>query len=255
MPKCLVCLSALLLLPALAACGAQPEAPPAEVPVQPLVVGTSAPPTVAPPPPQVHEAPLAVAAATTLAVPARDPRLTRPARSPALVQTELKALEQMLAVTAAGSPDLGPLLRRLADDYAELSRSGDPALIAGAHQQALKYYERVIAATKQPRNVEEAYYFAALEHEMSGDPRNARKNLYEVIKQFPQSKLVPLAYFGFGEMFLAEADSDPSKLALAEQAYVEVLKYPPATNPVFSDAQARRQEVKDLQSGAKIRRP
>jgi TolA-binding protein len=88
-----------------------------------------------------------------------------------------------------------------------------------------------------------------LEHELAGDLRNARRAYYELIKTSPQSKLIPLAYFAFGEMFFTEAASDPSKDQLALQAYAEVLKYPPPSNVVYAEAQRRVSEVKARTAG------
>jgi hypothetical protein len=44
------------------------------------------------------------------------------------------------------------------------------------------------------------------------------------------------AYLAFGELFFNEAQGDPSKWALAEQSYGEVIKYPPPDNKVFGYA-------------------
>src|SRR5207237_3943980 len=98
--------------------------------------------------------------------------------------------------------------------------------------------------TKHPTHaaLDEVLYFAALEQEIAGDNRKARSSYYELIKRRPGSQYVPYAYFAFGELFFEEAQNDPSKYALAEQAFHEVLKYP--TTPLRSEAQTRLDEIK-----------
>jgi TolA-binding protein len=252
MPKHLL---PLLLVPVLSACATQPEPPPAEVPLQPLVIGTSAAPPPAPTPPVTRDAPVAAAPVTPLAIAARDPRRQQPERL-ALIRIEMPRLESLVAATSVGSPDRAALLRRIADDHAELARAEAADVAVTSHKAAAKTYDLLVAEGPQQRDLDEAYYLAGLEHELAGDAMQARRHYYEVIKQFPNSKLVALCYFAFGELFLAESDAEPLKLDLAEQAYVEVLKYPPPANAVFADAQRRRQEVKERRSGAPaIRRP
>ena len=73
--------------------------------------------------------------------------------------------------------------------------------------------------------IDEAYYYLGLEHELAGDLINARRSYYELIKNAPASRFVPYAYFAFGEVFFHEAKSDPSKWDLAKQSYVEVMKF------------------------------
>lgn len=64
----------------------------------------------------------------------------------------------------------------------------------------------------------------------------ARKSYFELIKNFPSSPLMPYAYVAFADMFFDEARSDPSKLALAKQAYVEAIKVPPPSNEMYAYA-------------------
>lgn len=80
-------------------------------------------------------------------------------------------------------------------------------------------------------------YDRAMQHLHAGDKDEARKLLYELIRQFPSSALVPHAYLAFGEMFFDEAASDPSKLSVARQLYEKVLAYPPPGNEVYGYAQ------------------
>jgi tetratricopeptide (TPR) repeat protein len=241
-------------LASLAACGPSLPPPPPEPPSVPLVIGTSAPASSQGGPALADDRDagsvpsdvgIAASAVSPLDVPARDPRLNRPARMRALLVVELQQLERLFDATAAGAPDRGALARRLAEDYAELSRSAGASggVAATAHAGALKYYDLVV--TEDPKNtlIDEVYYYRGLESEMRGDLRRARSSYYDLIKNRPNSKLVPLAYFAFGEMFFAEGISDPSKYDLAEQAYKEVLKYPPPANFIYAEAKQRLDEI------------
>jgi tetratricopeptide (TPR) repeat protein len=249
MTKCVV-----LLLPlALSAASACSSPPPQRVepPIRPLVIGTSPAPTpmgTAPEKPALsQETP---APRTALAIPARDPRL---ARGPSGVPVkELQQLEQLYAAIPPGSPDRVSMARHLAEGYAEVARVTDGAAANGAHQASLKYYE-LLTNEPQYAHLDEAYYYAGLEHELAGDLRKARTAYYELVKRVPNSKFIPLAYFAFGEMFFAEAANDPAKDMLAEQAYKEVLKYPPPDNVVYGEAKRRLAEVAARK--ASIKRP
>ena len=256
MRKCVFVL--LSVAPLATACA--PSSPPAtsasEPPVEPLVIGKSPPAPIvtsdAPPtPPPSDDAP--VATANAFPVSARDPRFGRK-RPLTLLLPEIQALEGLFAATPATSPDRPALVRRLAEEYAELARSGDARTAAAAHASALKYYTLLTTFPQYPQ-MDEAFYYEGLEHELAGNLPNARRCYYELIKRSPQSKLIPLAYFAFGEMFNAEAMSDPSKNDLAVQAYTEVLKYPPPANTVYADAKTRIGEVKARAKASSPTRP
>jgi TolA-binding protein len=83
---------------------------------------------------------------------------------------------------------------------------------------------------------DEVLYYLAYEYEQGQDLDNARKVYLELIQSWPQSKFIPNAYLAFGELFFNEAQSDPSKWALAEQSYGEVIKYPAPENKVWGYA-------------------
>ena len=216
-----VVLASLLLF----ACGGAPQreeaAPPLIVP--PLAAspdaGASTP----------SRAPVQVA--SPLAVPARDPRAAmRSPRSPAELRTEIARLEQ--DGTASG-------LHTLGETYCELARvepGGD------AHVRAIQALTEVVSKHPSYAQMDEVLYDLALEYEIGGDKMNARRSLYELIKRLPSSQYIPYAYFAFGEMFFEEGAKDPSKYALAEQAYKEVLKYP--QSPIHNEAQSRLDEIK-----------
>jgi tetratricopeptide (TPR) repeat protein len=238
------CVFLLLLTAAAASCEPAP-APRVDAPVAPLVIGVS-PPGPAPsstetaPPP---DEPVVIASA--LAIPARDPRITHGGHRPrALLVTELQGLESLYAASQPSSPDRPVIARRLADTYAELARAAEGTPMARtAHGSSFKYYEVLTTEYPQSAQLDEAYYYAALEHELAGDVTNARRSYYELIKRFPSSRLVAFAYFAFGEMFFADAANDPSKDQLAEQAFREVLKFPPAQNALYTEAQRRLAEI------------
>jgi TolA-binding protein len=154
------------------------------------------------------------------------------------------------------APDHPVLARRLADTYAELARAAEGTSVGrNAHRSAARYYEVVSKEAPQSTHRDEAAYYMALEHELEGDRPNARRAYYELIKEFPGSTTIPYAYFAFGEMFLAEAEGDPSKEQLAEQAFREVLKFPPLQNPLYTEAQSRLAEIALRRKGSGLRRP
>ena len=176
----------------------------------------------------------------------RDPR--RPPRALALVVTEIQQLEMLLRVTAPASPDRPLIERRIAEDYVELEKaattpstvSGDPAphrrVAENAHAAALRNYEALVAGTPGDPRIDEVRYFLAYERERGGNPAGARKGYLELIVQSPSSKLVPLAYLAFGEMFFSEGAANPSKWELAKQAYLKVLATPPPGNGAYAYA-------------------
>src|SRR5262249_10588320 len=84
--------------------------------------------------------------------------------------------------------------------------------------------------------VDETLYNLAYEHEQAGQLDLARKAYLELIQIAPTSKYIPNAYLAFGELFFQEAQGDPSKWALAEQSYKEVVKYPAPENKVLGYA-------------------
>jgi tetratricopeptide (TPR) repeat protein len=95
-----------------------------------------------------------------------------------------------------------------------------------------------------------SFYDGGLAAERAGDLMTARKSYFELIQKHPKSGLMPLAYLAFGEIFRAEAQSDPSKLALAQAAYAEVTKYPPPDNTAYAYAWLRSGDVQEKTDGA-----
>jgi TolA-binding protein len=208
-------------------------------------IRTALPVAVDPPPPtEAPDESLRNAAPPPAFDPAivRDPR--RPPRALALVVTETQQLESLSRATGATSPDRPLIERRIAENYVELEKaatastlSGDPAhhrrTAQNAHDAAVRNYESLVAATPGDPRIDEARYFLAYERERGGDLAGARKGYLELIVQNPSSKLVPLAYLAFAEMFFAEGAADTSKWELAKQAYLKVVTTPPPGNAAY----------------------
>jgi TolA-binding protein len=232
---------------------------------------TAPPLQVAAPEPAPNPPPPAAPASTARAVSPfdalRDGRQWRltPRANRAVLIVEIQSLESLFANTSKTAPDRPTLIRRLAEAYVELEASATQALLAGlsgaaaqkeeairvsARQNALKYYSlsrtkyptwcpspaTAYPATRAGNCADEVLYFLGYEHERSGDHDSARRRYLELIQSFPQSRYISATYLAFGELFFDEAASDPSKLPLAEQAYREVIKYPPPANEVFGYA-------------------
>jgi hypothetical protein len=160
--------------------------------------------------------------------PRRDPRAARLApRARALLITELQGLESLFASVPKTSPDRPSLIRRLAEDYAELARSAhdDAKVAATAHRKSSANYALLAADYPDYAHIDEVNYYRGFEDEQTGDLAHARAAYFAVIQKTPNSKLVPYAYFAFAELFAAEASSDASKWPLAQQSYAKVLDY------------------------------
>jgi TolA-binding protein len=187
-----------------------------------------------------------------LAIAARDPRIAQRVvqRPRAILRAEIQSLDTLLTATSKASPDRPALARRLADNYAEVARQTDGPEAKAAHESAAKYYELLAADYPQQPQVDEAFYYLGLESELAGNVPRARVAYLDMLRRVPSSKLAPLAYFAFGEIFRDEAVTDPQKIDFAKQAYVEVLKYPAPNNPVFADAKRRLAEIKARLDGA-----
>jgi tetratricopeptide (TPR) repeat protein len=122
-------------------------------------------------------------------------------------------------------------------------------ILEAARGQAIKYYtslkdqypkwcQNTNAAdpAKSTGCTDEVLYYLAYEYEQGQKLDDARKVYLELIQNWPQSKFIPNAYLAFGELFFNEAQGDPSKWALAEQSYGEVIKYPAPENKVWGYA-------------------
>jgi tetratricopeptide (TPR) repeat protein len=201
-------------------------------------------------------------------IPDRDPRATKKKRSLALLISEATRLDGLVRVTARNAPDRQQLMRRLADDYAEIEGAKLSAVqrlevelgaalrkrntklagrlrseisqakkyVTAMRASAIKTYAKLANEYPNSPKLDEALYYLAYEHEQAGDLSRARKVYYELIQKTPTSPFVPRAYLAFGELFFSEAMGDPSKWGLAEAAYKQVLGYPPPNNKVYGIA-------------------
>ncbi len=200
-------------------------------------------------------------------LPGRDPRKAKKVRSVKLMIDETGGLERLIRKTSKKSPDRLQLLRRLAENYAEIEaamltfqtraevearalRHKDKKRAARARAEAIKSRRTVVAARKSAiryytliknehpsySKLDEILYYLAYELEQGGDSAGARKVYYELIQKAASSPFVPRAYLAFGELFFTEAQGDPKKWELAAAAYKEVIKYPPPDNKVYGVA-------------------
>ncbi len=186
-----------------------------------------------------------------LVVAMRDARRSRlRPRTVPLVVTELQQLETLLRVTPPEARDHPMLLRRIAEDYAELETAAapDPRKVEAARAGAIRAYSDLLATrlASYPL-VDEVEYYLALEYERAGELPSARRLYLELITRSPASRYVPLAYFAFGEAFWREAQADPSKLDLAKEAFLEVTKSPPPDDRAFGWAWIRLGQVAEKQ--------
>ncbi|MFO0590262.1 MAG: hypothetical protein U0441_22150 [Polyangiaceae bacterium] len=199
-----------------------------------------------------------------------DPRAAvRQPRSRQLLITELQGLESLFQVAVKDSPDRPKIMYRLATDYVELEasvRTGRPGddldkrtkLSQAARLNALKYYR--LLADQYPKFcasgpsdhasdcIDQVLYFAALEHIRGSDLASARKTLLLLIKDWPKSDKLGHAYFLFGELFLNESKSDPTKLPMAEQTYAKAAEL---QGPIKEAALTRLAETQEAQGNTK----
>jgi TolA-binding protein len=173
----------------------------------------------------------------------------------ALVITEIQGLENLFAATPDTAPDRVQIVRRLAEDYVELERAnpgtaGSSLRAGAASTKAVRYYTLVRDQYPQYPQLDEVLYDLGYEYEIRGDLPNARRLYYDLIVKAPSSRYVSHAYFAFGEMFLAEAATDPTKAGMARQAYEKVLQFP--QTPLRGEAQLRIGKSLEL-AGDRIR--
>jgi TolA-binding protein len=139
--------------------------------------------------------------------------------------TEVSELESLFGATPANAPDRAPIARRLAEDYVELSHAARADVAARASERAIHYYGVIRTDYPGYAQGDEVAYFLGYEYERAGDVAQARRAYFDVVAKYPNSRFVPYAYFAFGELFLREADADPSKFDLALQAFRKVVTY------------------------------
>ncbi len=215
----------------LAACGPSQEAKPIEIVNIPQPASSAKPMPIAvttsePPP----ETPGNAVTTGGPSVAKRDPRkLTTK-------EGEVDQLKTLLDSTSKSAPDRPSVLRHLGDAAEALARANAANGGDGAtpRRQSIDAYQALVNDYPNYSQRDEAHYYLALEYELANDMKNARSQYYNLIKDSPNSKFIPHAYFAFGELFFQEAKTDPSKLDLAQQAYTETTKYPAQNNPLFA---------------------
>jgi len=173
--------------------------------------------------------------------PGAPPPHARALRSTSRIETEITGLQQLLAVTPRSAPDRPQVLYRLAIAYADLASAaaaeGRAAASQGAHGKAVELFTTLHDDYPAFARLDEVLFERGNQQLAVGARDRTRRDWFELIQKFPQSKLIPNAYLGFGELFFEESAADPSKLQLAKQAYMEVLKYPPPANTAWGYAQ------------------
>lgn len=176
-------------------------------------------------------APAHAAGAPSLADEARDPRpLARSQRPVEMLTKELGLLDQLLAAVPQTAADRPALLGRIGDQWFELAYAygaqGRAAEAGAARRKALDAYDVLLRDHPNAPRGDDAAYFGGYVAELSGDFSGARKRYYVLIQRWPSSKWIGHAYYAFGALFLDEARADPTKAALARQAFQEVIKFP-----------------------------
>lgn len=213
----------------LLACGPSQEAKPIEIVNIPQPTPSAKPMPVATnePPPEVPGKEISTGGP---AFAKRDPRKL------VMKEGEVDQLKSLLDATSKSAPDRPTILRHLGDAAEALARSNAASGMdtTTPRRQAIDAYTVLVNDYPNLSNRDEALYYTALEHELSGDLKSARARYYDLIKSRPDSKLIPYAYFAFGELFFQESKIDPTKLDLAAQAFTETLKYPKSNNPLFA---------------------
>jgi hypothetical protein len=188
-------------------------------------------------------------------------------RPKGIIITELQGLESLLASLSRAEPTRPRVLRKLAEGYVELAWRAERDVAAGDQQSAkivvaarhaaMKYYQRIL--TEHPEGCappdaadparsagchDEVLYAFGLEAERLDELDTARKAYLELIQRFPGSRYVAGAYLAFAELFAEEAQSDPSKVYLAEESYRQVLERRPPGDRMYDYAHARFLEVR-----------
>ena len=221
----------LLVLLSCAACGAAPH-PPAPPP-HPDAVSIR---------PETRPQPLATAqkpeARAEVSLPESGPnpearpasRRGKPPRSRPLLVTEIQGLEALAAHTPADAKDHPVILRRIANDYVELScaawMAGDRSTELTARRKAKAAFEQLEAAHPGAAPNDEVLFFIAQLYEQSGDETSARETYHWLARGNPTSRLVPAAYVAVGDLYYDEAEAlhDPARRLEAKHAYVEALE-------------------------------
>ncbi len=178
-------------------------------------------------------------------------RLRIKPKSTRLLLVELSNIGRLFQATPKKDKDRPRLILRLAEGYAEAAvafgKKADLRRAKSFRDNAIKFYKKLTAQypkwCQAPRNpagkrgcIDRVLYYLGYEYELHGDLSKARHTFLELVQNWKKSSFVPLTYFAFGELFLDEARSDPSKWPVAGNFYQEVLKYPAPNNPAWGSA-------------------
>jgi tetratricopeptide (TPR) repeat protein len=164
-------------------------------------------------------------------------------RSRAQLITVLQGLEQLNKRIPQDDPQLGELLRRLAETYSELrtkcvleaggagvsaeNRAALDRIARAAHDNALKFFHRLIREQPGYPKLADARFDLALEVARFGSNQELQQALREVFVNHPTSPIAPVAHFVYAEVFRLNG-----QLAPATAEYRAILNYA-APNPVL----------------------
>lgn len=125
----------------------------------------------------------------------------------------------------------------LLDSHVELVKIDDTLEDAG--HTAVESYEQLEAQYPNSGSMDDVAFGLARELERAGDTKNAVEKYRQLIANWPQSKWIAKAHLALGEIFLADAASDPSQSDIAELQFTKAATIPPARNPGFGYAHYR----------------
>ncbi len=189
--------------------------------------------------------------------PLRYPLEAMSARAAADIERDLATLEPLVPTTPAADPERPMLLWRVAAAHRELAsvRSADPAAsaaVAAAERAQIAALATLRAdhptwcAAPNPTTPtaatgcgDEQAYLAARALQRLGDVAEARKLYLKLLQSWPSSRLTAAAYAALGDMFLDAALADPSKLALAQQSFTQVVGTIQPADPLYGQVRHR----------------
>jgi hypothetical protein len=139
------------------------------------------------------------------AIPDSRPLRTRP-RAAALLISEIKSLESLLSSTRHNTPDRPRLVRRIAEDYAELgarlstdltnappNRDKLAKLMDASRNMAIKHYQSLLDRHPSYEKLDEVHYYLAVELQLAGDSDGWRAALSALLERYPESSLAEQA--------------------------------------------------------------
>jgi TolA-binding protein len=142
------------------------------------------------------------------------------------------------AASSAGptEPIAAPTIAPVAPDPPEETAFAPPASTPELDRARDR---RLVKGPFKP-TADDAPYFAAIDEERAGDRAKAREHYLAIVRATPPSRVVGYAYFGLGEIYLAEAAQDASKLELAAAAFEKAVATLPAKSALAPFAAERQ---------------